>query len=163
MRLDVWVCWYFLDCITSWDLVTLCWLVQWDSQSSDLGILPYTGPLWGAPSLWGVREKILGFSLAFFFLIMFFFKDSAWLESHVWEKTTFSTVRRDMFPFCRYMKWAFIQWTSCTIISLVRYNHVMTYLRSCPWSPILSNRIVWGERKLFLWENAFKIISSNTK
>lgn len=69
----------------------------------------YTGPLWGASSLWGVRGKILAFSLAFFFLNMFFSKESAWLESHVWEKTTSSIVRRDMVPFRIYMKWAFIQ------------------------------------------------------
>lgn len=73
--------------------------MQWDSQNSDLGTLPYTGPLWGAPSLSDVRDKILDFSPALLFSDMFFSKDSAWLESHVWENTASSIIRRDMFPF----------------------------------------------------------------
>lgn len=154
------VCWYFLDCITSWDLGTLCWLVKWDSQSPDLGILPYTGPLGGAPSLWSVREKILGFSLAFFFLNMLFFKDSSWLESHVWGKTTTSTVRKYMLPFSIYMKWALFHWRGTTMSRCIS-GHVPAHQLLLPGP--LNRGDVWDERKLFLWANAFKLISSNTK
>lgn len=65
---------------------------------------PYTGSLWSAPTLSGVRDKILDFSPALLFLDMFFSKGSAWLESHVWENTTPSIIRRDMLPLGIYMK-----------------------------------------------------------